>query len=447
MVKKEMIAMLLAGDQNSQLGVLTEKVAKPAVSFGGKYRVIDFPLSNCINSGIDTVGILTRRESSQLHEHIGIGIPWDLDKNAGGVTILPPYGEGAGATVQTGAAHAVFRNMAFIENCHPEYVLVLSGDHIYKMDYEVMLDYHKAEEADVTIAVMPVSQEEAHRFGIVVSDQEGHVTQLQERPDHPGSSLASMGVCIFNWKVLQEALTALADLPECDFGKHILPYCFEKGYSLAAYEFTGYWKDISTLRSYWETGMELIDIIPAFNLYEEFWRIYTGNDVIGPQYISGKSYITRSLIGDGTEVYGNVENSIVGNNVTIAEGAVVRDSIVMDGCVIGRGAILDKAIVAAHVVIGNNAMIGTGDFVPNRLHPEIYDCGLAVIGEDSGIPAGVRIGRNTAVSGRTLPGDYPGMVLPGGEILDRTAASWREPEKDYAHPAAGGVEEGEGVVG
>jgi len=448
MVKKEMIAMLLAGGQDSRLGVLTEKVAKPAVSFGGKYRIIDFPLSNCINSGIDTVGILTQHQAVRLHSHVGIGIPWDLDKNAGGVTLLPPFGNDAFGGKKTGTANAVFQNLDYIESYHPEYVLILSGDHIYKMDYEVMLDYHKARGADVSIAVMPVSQEEAHRFGIVLSDPEGRVTGLQVKPEQPGSSLASMGVCIFRWPVLKEALTALAWQPDCDFGKHVLPWCFEKGLALAAYEFNGYWKDVATLRTYWETGMELIDIIPAFNLYEEFWRIYTKSKEMHPQYISSKSYITRSLIGDGTEVYGNVENAIVGNGVMIGEGAVVRDSIVMDGCVIGKGAILDRAIVAENTRIGDNAIVGTGDFIPNRTRPDIYDCGLAVIGEDSVIPAGVRIGRNAAVSGKTDPGDYPGGELPGGEILKKPACeACPGATAEQICPAAEKNEEGEGVVG
>ena len=419
MVKKDMIAMLLAGGQGSRLGVLTAKVAKPAVSFGGKYRIIDFPLSNCINSGIDTVGVLTQYQPLRLNTHIGIGIPWDLDRNVGGVTILPPYEKTGRTEWYTGTANAVYQNLSFMESYNPDYVLILSGDHIYKMDYEVMLDYHKAREADVTIAVMPVPQEEADRFGIVVTDQDGLITEFQEKPAQPKSNLASMGIYIFNWKTLKEALVALADEPNCDFGMHVIPYCFGQGKTLTAYEFNGYWKDVGTLGSYWEANMELIDIIPDFNLYEEFWRVYTKNDVIPPQFISGNSYITRSLIGDGTEVYGNVENSIIGDGVLIEPGAVVRDSIVMDGCVIGRGTLLDRAIAAENVRFGSNAVIGIGDYVPNRVRPDVYAYGLAVIGENAVIPDGVRIGRNTAVTGRTVLEDYPGGVLPGGEILDK----------------------------
>ena len=419
MIKKDMIAMLLAGGQGSRLGVLTARVAKPAVSFGGKYRIIDFPLSNCINSGVDTVGVLTQYQPLRLNTHIGIGISWDLDRNIGGVTVLPPYEKVGKTEWYTGTANAIYQNLAYIEGYNPDYVLILSGDHIYKMDYEVKLDYHKSHNADVSIAVMPVPQEEASRFGIVVADEKGIIREFQEKPEHPKSNLASMGIYIFNWKVLKEALVTLSEQPNCDFGKHVIPYCFEQGKKLVAYEFNGYWKDVGTLGSYWEANMELIDIIPDFNLYEEFWRIYTKNDVIPPQYISANASITRSLIGDGTEVYGRVENSVIGDGVRIGEGAIIRDSIVMDGTVIGDGAVLDRAIVAENVTIGERSVIGTGENVPNRVKPSVYSFGLAVIGEDSTIPADVKIGRNTAVTGITSAQDYPGGELAGGEILDK----------------------------
>ena len=273
MRKKEMIAMLLAGGQGSRLGVLTSKVAKPAVAFGGKYRIIDFPLSNCINSGIDTVGVLTQYQPLRLNSHIGIGIPWDLDRSIGGVSILPPYEKSTSSEWYTGTANAIYQNLEYMESFHPDYVLILSGDHIYKMDYQVMLDYHKENNADVTIAAMPVPIEEASRFGIVITDDSGKITEFQEKPPQPKSNLASMGIYIFSWKALKEALVALKDEPGCDFGKHIIPYCHEKGEGLFAYEYNGYWKDVGTLGSYWQANMELIDIIPEFNLYEEFWKI------------------------------------------------------------------------------------------------------------------------------------------------------------------------------
>lgn len=419
MIKKEMIAMLLAGGQGSRLGVLTSKVAKPAVAFGGKYRIIDFPLSNCINSGIDTVGVLTQYQPLRLNSHIGIGIPWDLDRNVGGVTVLPPYEKVGKTEWYTGTANAIYQNLAYMESYNPDYVLILSGDHIYKMDYEVMLDYHKSHNADVSIAVMPVPQEEASRFGIVVTDGKGRITEFQEKPEHPKSNLASMGIYIFNWKVLREALVTLSKQEGCDFGKHVIPYCFEQGQTLVAYEYNSYWKDVGTLGSYWEANMELIDIIPEFNLYEEFWKIYTKNDIIPPQYISGDAKVYRSLISDGTEVYGEVSNSIIGPGVTIGKGAVVRDSIIMQGTVIGEGAVLDRAIVAENVVIGPRTVLGVGEEIPNKLKPKVYSFGLAVVGENTEIPADVKIGKNTAVTGKTVPEDYPNGVLESGETLDK----------------------------
>ena len=284
MIKKEMIAMLLAGGQGSRLGVLTQKVAKPAVSFGGKYRIIDFPLSNCINSGVDTVGVLTQYQPLRLNAHIGIGIPWDLDRNVGGVTILPPYERSKGSDWYTGTANAIFQNLEFMETYNPDYVLILSGDHIYKMDYEVMLEYHKANNADVTIAAMPVPIEEASRFGIVITDDTNRITEFEEKPANPRSNLASMGIYIFSWPVLREALIHLSEEPGCDFGKHIIPYCHNSSKRIFAYEYNGYWKDVGTLGSYWEANMELIDIIPEFNLYEEYWKVYTKSDIIPPQY-------------------------------------------------------------------------------------------------------------------------------------------------------------------
>ena len=409
--------MLLAGGQGSRLGVLTAKVAKPAVAFGGKYRIIDFPLSNCINSGIDTVGVLTQYQPLRLNTHIGIGIPWDLDRNIGGVTILPPYEKSANSEWYTGTANAIYQNLDYMETFNPDYVLILSGDHIYKMDYEVMLDYHKENKADVTIAAMPVPKEEASRFGIVVTDDGGKITEFQEKPPEPKSNLASMGIYIFSWPALREALVALKDEPGCDFGKHIIPYCHERGQRLFAYEYNGYWKDVGTLGSYWEANMELIDIIPEFNLYEEFWKIYTNSGALPPQYISGQSVIERSIIGNGSEVYGHVHNCIIGSGVTIEEGAVIRDSIIMKDVRIGKGCVIDKSIVAESCKIGNNVTLGIGSDVPNKLKPAIYSFGLVTIGENSVIPDGVQIGKNTAISGVTTKEDYPDGVLESGETL------------------------------
>ena len=412
-----MIAMLLAGGQGSRLGVLTQKVAKPAVSFGGKYRIIDFPLSNCINSGVDTVGVLTQYQPLRLNAHIGIGIPWDLDRNVGGVSLLAPYESVSGSDWYSGTANAIFQNLEFIDTYNPDYVLILSGDHIYKMDYEVMLDYHKANKADVTIAVMPVPMEEASRFGIMITDDTNRITDFEEKPKVPRSNLASMGIYIFSWKVLRDALVTLKDVPECDFGKHVIPWCRDGGKRLFAYEFNGYWKDVGTLSSYWEANMELIDIIPEFNLYEEYWKIFTKSDIIPPQYISDHSHIEKSIIGEGTEIYGTVINSVIGAGVTIEDGAEVRDSIIMKGTTIGAGTKISKAIVAEDVCIGANCELGVGEFKPSTYDARVYNADLVTIGERTTIPAGVKVGKNTAIWGETTAEDYPNGLLDSGDAI------------------------------
>ena len=412
-----MIAMLLAGGQGSRLGVLTARVAKPAVAFGGKYRIIDFPLSNCINSGIDTVGVLTQYQPLRLNTHIGIGIPWDLDRNNGGVTVLPPYEKSDNSEWYTRTANAIYQNLNYMEQYNPEYVLILSGDHIYKMDYEVMLDFHKENKADVTIATMPVPIEEASRFGIVIVDDDKRISEFEEKPEHPRSNLASMGIYIFSWKVLKEALLAMKDQGNCDFGKHIIPYCHEKKQRLFAYEYNGYWKDVGTLGSYWEANMELIDLIPEFNLYEEYWKIYTKSDIIEPQYLSEDSVVEKSIIGEGTEIYGEVHSSVIGAGVSIGKGSIVRDSIIMKGTQIGDNAIIDKAIIAENCVIGNNVKFGVGEEKPNKLNDKIYSFGLVTIGEDSIVPSDVTVGKNTAISGVTKKEDYPNKILESGEVI------------------------------
>lgn len=417
MIKKEMIAMLLAGGQGSRLGVLTSNVAKPAVAFGGKYRIIDFPLSNCINSGVDTVGVLTQYQPLRLNTHIGIGIPWDLDRNIGGVSILPPYEKSKSSEWYTGTANAIYQNLEYMEYYNPEYILILGGDHIYKMDYEVMLDFHKANKADITLATIPVPMEEASRFGVVITDQEKRILEFEEKPAQPRSNLASMGIYIFTWKVLREALIALSEQKGCDFGKHIIPYCHERGDRVFAYEYNGYWKDVGTLGAYWESNMELIDLIPEFNLYEEFWKIYTKSDTIPPQYIADTAIIDKAIIGEGTEIYGEVHNSVIGSGVYIGQGAVVRDSIIMKAAIIEEGAIIDKSIVAEGAVVGANSQLGIGEDVVNKNAPHIYSFGLVTVAENSTIPANVKIGKNTAVAGLTVAEDYPNGVLESGETL------------------------------
>ena len=419
MIKKEMIAMLLAGGQGSRLGVLTKQVAKPAVAFGGKYRIIDFPLSNCINSGVDTVGVLTQYQPLRLNAHIGIGIPWDLDKNVGGVTVLPPYERMSGSDWYSGTANAIYQNLEYMESYHPDYVLILSGDHIYKMDYEVMLDYHKACGADLTIATMPVPMEEASRFGLAVTDGTGRILEFEEKPEHPRSNLASMGIYIFSFPVLREALMALKDQPNCDFGMHIIPWIKEHEHRIYAYEFNDYWKDVGTLSSYWQANMELVDIIPEFNLYEEYWKIYTKCENIKPHYLGEHAKVERSIVSEGCEIFGLVENSVLGPGVVVEEGAEVRDSILMQDVVIGAGTKVQKAIIAERSQVGAGCALGVGEYAESQYDKKVYQSDLVTIGEGSVIPDKVQIGKNTAIKGVTEAADYPEGKLPSGGFIIR----------------------------
>jgi len=417
-IKKEMIAMLLAGGQGSRLGVLTSQIAKPAVAFGGKYRIIDFALSNCINSGVDTVGVLTQYQPLRLNTHIGIGIPWDLDRNVGGVSILPPYEKNTNSQWYTGTANAIYQNLEYMEYYNPDYVLILGGDHIYKMDYEVMLKFHKANKADVTVATISVPIEEASRFGVVITDDTKRILEFEEKPEHPRSNLASMGIYIFSWPVLREALITLREQKACDFGKHIIPYCHGKKDRVFAYEYNGYWKDVGTLGSYWESNMELIDLIPEFNLYEEFWKIYTKSDKIPPQFVSKNAIVDRAIIGEATEVYGQVHNSVIGSGVIIEEGVEIYDSIIMNATCIGAGTKIYKSIIGENVHIGKKCEIGVGEEALNTWKPDVYSFGLATIGDKTIIPAGLKIGKNTAIMGETTPDDYPdGCLASGGTII------------------------------
>ena len=334
------------------------------------------------------------------------------------MTVLPPYEKSDNSEWYTGTANAIYQNLEFIDYYNPEYVLILSGDHIYKMDYENMLEYHKSCDADITLATYQVPWEEASRFGVVITDENNVISEFEEKPANPRSNKASMGIYIFSWKVLREALVKMKDQPECDFGKHIIPYCHSNGKKICAYDFKGYWKDVGTLGSYWEANMELVDIVPEFNLYEEFWKIYTKTDAIPPQYIDASGRVSRCIIGEGTEVYGDVENSVIGSGVTIEKGAVIRNSIIMNNATIGENAYMDKAIIAENVKIGKDAKLGIGEEAVNEFKPQIYSFGLVTIGENSVIPDGVTIGKNTAISGVTTPEDYPdGNLKSGGSII------------------------------
>ncbi|MBQ1274623.1 MAG: glucose-1-phosphate adenylyltransferase [Cellulosilyticum sp.] len=420
MNKKEMIAMLLAGGQGSRLGTLTKQIAKPAVMFGGKYRIIDFPLSNCINSGIDTVGVLTQYEPLLLTKHIGIGIPWDLDRRNGGVTVLPPFqkkGNKQGSWY-SGTANAIYHNIRYIDDYNPEYILVLSGDHVYKMDYSEMLEEHKKNQADATIAVIEVPMDIAPQFGIMNADSEDRIVEFEEKPAHPKSNLASMGIYIFTWKVLREALLKDNTIHEdSDFGKHIIPEMINGEKNVDAYRFNDYCRGIGTIDAYWKANMELTETVPVFNLYDEFWKIYTNTEHQLPQYIGKEAIIEQSLLSEGCEVYGNVYHSVLGPKVIIEEGAVVRNSIVMGETIIRKGANLETCIVSEKCEIGENTSIGIGEAVPHVTKSHIYSTGISAIGDNTIIPDNVKIGKNCEVSGHTLQEHYEDGILESGHSL------------------------------
>lgn len=388
-IKKKCVAMLLAGGQGSRLYALTQKVAKPAIPYGGKNRFIDFPLSNCINSGIDTVGVLTQYQPMVLNEYIGNGQPWDLDKMNGGVHVLPPYQTAAGASWYEGTANAIYQNMAFIERYDPEYVIVLGGDHIYKMDYSKMLDYHIANNADSTIAVIDVPRSEASRFGIMTCDEEGRIVDFTEKPKEPKSTLASMGIYVFSWEKLRKYLieNENANTGSKDFGKDIIPAMLANDERLFAYEFEGYWKDVGTLDSLWEANMDLLSPNVPLNLYDPNWKVYSRHNNMPPQYIGKNAHVENSMITEGSVVDGTVDFSIISSGVTIEEGASVKYSIVMPGTTIKKNAVVEYAIIGENCVVESDAMIGMNpESVPNR-----DDWGIAVLGHNITISSGKRV--------------------------------------------------------
>ncbi|ARK29125.1 glucose-1-phosphate adenylyltransferase [Halalkalibacter krulwichiae] len=360
---KECVAMLLAGGEGKRLGNLTKKLAKPAVYFGGKYRIIDFPLSNCINSGIETVGVLTQYEPLALNSHLGIGTPWDLDRHSGGLTCLPPFVEKRGGSWYAGTADAIYQNRHFIDQYDPEHVLILSGDHIYKMDYSLMLDYHKERGAEATISVIEVPWNEANRFGIMNATDSGHITEFEEKPSNPQSNLASMGIYIFNWSVLKEYLIEDAQQLESshDFGKDIIPAMLQDERRLFAYPFSGYWKDVGTVESFWEANMDLLAKQPSLKLHEYNWRIYSVNACQSPQYISPYAKITNSLISEGCLIYGSISQSIIFHQVGIGCESVIEQSVIMPNAKIGQNVKLNKVIVAEGVTIPDNTEISSSE--------------------------------------------------------------------------------------
>lgn len=387
--KKECVAMLLAGGQGSRLYALTHDMAKPAVPYGGKYRIIDFPLSNCVNSGIDTVGVLTQYQPLVLHDYIGNGQPWDLDKMNGGVHCLPPYQTALGAEWYKGTANAIYQNIPFVDRYDPEYVIILSGDHIYKMDYNKMLEFHKEKNADCTIAVLDVSLEEASRFGIMTADENGYITEFEEKPKQPKSTLASMGIYIFTWNKLKQYLidNENDETASKDFGKNIIPDMLANKEVMVAYPFEGYWKDVGTLDSLWEANMDLLNPNIPIDLYDPEWKMYSRNPIMPPQYIGSEAVVENSMITDGCVVNGTVDFSIIFEGVTIEAGATVTDSIIMPGSVIKSGAIVEYAIV------GENCTVGSGVHIGAR--PETFenrdDWGIAVIGHNITISENAKV--------------------------------------------------------
>ena len=390
---KECIAMLLAGGQGSRLFALTQKIAKPAVPFGGKYRIIDFPLSNCVNSGIDTVGVLTQYQPFELNEYIGNGQPWDLDRLNGGVHVLPPYQKAKGSDWYLGTANAICQNISFIDMYNPEYVLILSGDHIYKMDYSLMLDEHKKHNADCTISVMEVPIDEASRFGIMNTDEEGMIYEFEEKPKHPKSNLASMGIYIFTWKELRRYLLEDdARETEHDFGKNIIPNMLADGKRMLAYKFEGYWKDVGTIASLWDANLDLINPNRPFDIWDENMKIYSRNTANPPQYVDSKAKVQNSIVSEGSKIYGNIEYSVVSTGCTVEEGADVRYSVILPGGVVKKGATVQYSIIAQNAVVEEGAVVGEA---PENAE-EADKWGIAVVGPDK------KIGKNAVVKAKAM---------------------------------------------
>lgn len=363
MIENKVVAMLLAGGQGSRLKTLTKKIAKPAVPFGGKYRIIDFALSNAANSGISDIGILTQYKPLQLNTHIGIGSAWDFDRNTGGLRILPPFTSEDGGRWYTGTANAIFENIDFIDEIDPEYVLILSGDHIYKMDYNDLLKEHRRKNADVTIAVMEVPWDEAPRFGILNTDKDNKIVEFDEKPEVPKNNMASMGIYMFNWTDLRNYLIKDSEDPNTnhDFGQNILPKMLDDGKEMHAWQFEGYWKDVGTVRSFWESNMDLLDENSTLNLYDRKWRIYTRSKNLPPQYITRGSVVKNSLINEGCIVEGELNNSILFSDVHIEKGAIINNSVVLSGCVIKENAVINNTVVLEDMIVESGVVIGEKD--------------------------------------------------------------------------------------
>ena len=401
-MKPECIAMLLAGGQGSRLGILTKQIAKPAVPYGGKYRIIDFPLSNCVNSGIYTVGVLTQYQPLELNDYIGNGQPWDLDRENGGVHVLSPYQQIKGTEWYKGTANAIYQNINFIERYDPEYILILSGDHIYKMDYSKMIDYHKEKNADCTIAMLEVPWDEASRFGLMIVNDDGSISEFEEKPKNPRSNKASMGVYVFNWKKLRQYLIEdeAKEGSSNDFGHDLIPAMHENGERMFAYQFDGYWKDVGTINSLWDANLDLLNPKVDLNLDDDSWKIYSRSPAAPPHYIGENAKIESSMITEGCDIEGHIDFSVLFANVTVEEGAEVKYSIVMPGTVIKKGAVVQYSIVAENATIEEGAVVGKS---PESM-ADINDWGVAVIGN------GVTIGKGATVEPKAMVDEDMGGV-------------------------------------
>ena len=397
---KEIIAMLLAGGQGSRLYALTEKLAKPAVPFGGKYRIIDFPISNCVNSGIDTVGVLTQYQPLVLNEYIGNGQPWDLDRLYGGIHVLPPYQKASGSDWYKGTANAIYQNISFIERYDPQYVIILSGDQICKQDYNEFLEFHKAKGAEFSVAVMEVPWEEAGRFGLMVTDETDRITEFQEKPKNPKSNLASMGIYIFNWDILKKYLEEDEADPnsENDFGNNIIPNLLRDNRKMYAHRFSGYWKDVGTISSLWEANMEVLDPENSgIDLFDDEWKVFSRNSGMNAHKIGENAVIENSMITDGCRINGSVKHSVLFAGVRVEEGAVVEDAVIMGGTTIKAGAVVKHCIIAENVTVGENAVVGA--------MPTEEEKGVATIGAGVNVGANAKIGPNAMVRNDVKDGE------------------------------------------